>query len=178
MLSIPLLQVCKILKRDIESLIQKGLPKNSWQSEGATLVPAEGIVGRRQVDKGGRPPIKPKKGTLNMIIGGFDFGGETNSSREFYATQISRTTRLGTAPEWRTKWSSSSWRKIWGTYPACTRVLIESGSSTHVLLLNALKNMGKSERDLLKVIFPLMGVASTATYLVGDIIPPIFLGEW
>lgn len=57
------------------------------------------------------------------------------------------------------------------------RVLIYSGTSIDVHFLNALKNIGKSEKDLKKVNFPLMGFASMTTYLVGAITIPVYLGK-
>lgn len=57
------------------------------------------------------------------------------------------------------------------------RVPIDSGSSTNVLFLDAMKNMGKREKDLQKVNFPLLGFASTPTYLVGAIALPVLLGD-
>lgn len=57
------------------------------------------------------------------------------------------------------------------------RVLIDFGISTDVQFLNALRNMGKDEKDLKKVNFPLMGFATTTTYPLGAITLPVYLGE-
>lgn len=57
------------------------------------------------------------------------------------------------------------------------RVLIDSWSLIDVLFLDALKRMGKNEKDLKKVNFPLMGFASEATYLIEVITLPVYFGE-
>lgn len=57
------------------------------------------------------------------------------------------------------------------------RVLIDSGNSTNVLFLDALKKMIRNEKDLKKVNSPLMGFASTTIYPVGVITLPVYLGE-
>lgn len=44
------------------------------------------------------------------------------------------------------------------------RVLIDSGSSTDILFLYALRNMGNNVKAIKKVSFPLMGFASIITY--------------
>lgn len=56
-------------------------------------------------------------------------------------------------------------------------VLIDSGSSTDVLFLNALKNMRKSENDLNKVNFPLIVFTLTTIYPMGAITLSTFFGE-
>lgn len=44
------------------------------------------------------------------------------------------------------------------------KVLIDSSSSTYVIFLDALKEMDKSEKDLKKVNFPLMGFVSNGNF--------------
>lgn len=56
------------------------------------------------------------------------------------------------------------------------RVLIDSGSSIDVLFLEALKKMGRSENELKKVNFPLIGFTSNSTYLVGFITLLVHIG--
>lgn len=57
------------------------------------------------------------------------------------------------------------------------RVLIDSCSSTYVLFLEALKKMGRSEKGLEKVKFPLTGFPLNETYPVGAITRPVHIGE-
>lgn len=57
------------------------------------------------------------------------------------------------------------------------RVMIDSGSSTNVLFQESLKKMGKIEKNLKNVKFPLMGFALTTTYSVGAITLRVQLGK-
>lgn len=119
--------------------------------------------------------------------------GEYVATREVYASQISFTTRAGKHPKEEDEVVISF---LEGEIEQVTcphedalvitteidgydvkRILIDSGSSTDVLFLNALKNMGKSKKDLKKVNCPLMGFASNATYLVGASTLPVYLDE-
>lgn len=56
-------------------------------------------------------------------------------------------------------------------------MLIHSSTSTDVLFLDALKKIERSENDLKKVNFPLMGFASNYTYLVGAFTLPVYICE-
>lgn len=56
------------------------------------------------------------------------------------------------------------------------RVLIDVGKLTDILFLETLKKMGKSEKDLKKINFPLMGFASNATFPIWAITLPVHIG--
>lgn len=121
-----------------------------------------------------------KKGTLNVISGGFASGGEISRAREVYGAQISMTAKAGKhtrlEDEVVISFSKNEMRHVTCPHKYALvvttkideyyvkRVFIDSGSSTDVPFLDALKNTGKSERDLQKVNYPLMGFASTTTY--------------
>lgn len=57
------------------------------------------------------------------------------------------------------------------------RILIGGGSSTDILFLDAFEKMGKSNRDMKRVNFPLIGFASRTTYPVGAITLLVILGK-
>lgn len=130
---------------------------------------------------------------LNVISGGFASGGETSVAREVYTSEISGTARAGKRPkkEGKVVISFLEVEMKHATFPHeyalvitveinwydMKRVMIYSGSSTDVLFLDALKTMGKSEKDIKIVNFPLMRFASTTTYLVGAITLSLHLGE-
>lgn len=128
-----------------------------------------------------------------MIKGGFASIGETNNAREVYASQASGITMVGKRkrPEDEMIVSFSKCKMEHVTCPRddalvitmeidgynVKRVMIDSDSSTNVIFFYALKNMRKSEKDLKKVNFHLMGFASITTYPVGAITLQVFLSE-
>lgn len=57
------------------------------------------------------------------------------------------------------------------------RILIDGGSSTDILFLDAFEKMGRSKRDLKRVDFPLIGFPGRTTYPLGAITRPVILGE-
>lgn len=48
----------------------------------------------------GKEYIRAKKGTLNVINGGFVVEGERSNAREVYASQISKTALVGKKGRW------------------------------------------------------------------------------
>lgn len=148
---------------------------------------------RQASPKKGHEPTRAKKETLIVINRDFAYGGETSGAREVYASQISGTSLAGNCPredgevviscsETEMEHVTCSHEDALGITAEIDgydvkRVLINLGSSTHVLFLDAVKNMGRSKKDLKKVNFPLMGFASNATYPVGAITLPVYIGE-
>lgn len=148
---------------------------------------------RQASPRKGNDPVRAKNGTLNVISGGFTTGIEIGTAREVYASQISGTPLAGKRPreegEVSMFFSEAEMKRV--TCPHgnalvnsaeidgydVKRVLIDADSSTDVLFLDALKKMGRSEKNLKKVNFPLMGFASNTTYLVGIITLPVYIGE-
>lgn len=57
------------------------------------------------------------------------------------------------------------------------RILVEFGSSTNVLIHDALVAMGKTIKDLKKVDFPLIGFVRRTTYLLRAIHIPVVLSK-
>lgn len=128
-----------------------------------------------------------------MIGGGFASKGETSNAREIYATHISGTTNAGKKPK-RGDEMVISFTDAEIGHATCTRenvlvitvkidvfdvkrVLIDSRCSLDLLLIDALKNMGSSEKDLQMVNFSVLGFASTMTYPIRSITFPVLLGE-
>lgn len=178
---------CKILKRDIENLIQKGFLKNFVACHDRSKSPHRD---KNAPPRRGQEQTRANKGTLNVISGGFAVGGETSGAREVYALQISGNALTGKRPTEQRE-VIISFSKCEMKHVTCPqedtfviaaeiddydvkRVLIDSGSSTDVFFLDALKKMGRSKKDMKKVNFPLMGFASQATYPVGAITSPVF----
>lgn len=130
--------------------------------------------------------IKVNKGTLNVISGSFTLGGETSNAKEVYASQISGTIVAGKCPrevgEVVISFSDSKMKHV--TFPhddvlmITTDIdeygLINSCNFTDVIFLVELKNMGKSEKDLKNMSFPL--IEFVTTHQVGTITLPVYLG--
>lgn len=57
------------------------------------------------------------------------------------------------------------------------RILVDSGSSTYVLFLDALFSMRKIKKNFNKVDLPFIGFAGRTTYAIGVINVPMVLGE-
>lgn len=130
---------------------------------------------------------------MNVISDGFTAGGETSGAREVYVSQILGTILAGKHPreekEVIISFSESEMVHVTRSHEdalAITaeiddydikRVLIDSGGSTDKIYLDTLKKMGRSEKDLQKVNYPLMGFASQMTYAVGAITLLVYLGE-
>lgn len=55
--------------------------------------------------------------------------------------------------------------------------MIDSGSSSDILFLDALITFSKTKDDFKKVDFPLIGFAESTTYLLGDMSRPVVLGD-
>lgn len=138
-------------------------------------------------------PPRAKKGTLKVISGGFASRGETSNARELevYIAQISGTVKAGKRPRVENEVVISFSEDEIG-HVTCPhedalvvtteidgydvkRIIIDSGSSRGVLFLDALKNIGKSEKELQKVNFLLMGFTLTTTYMVGALTLLVFL---
>lgn len=150
---------CKILYKDIESLIEGGFLKNFVARRERSRIPRR----ERQVSpRRGHEGSRTKKGTFNVISGSFSFRWETSTTCEVYTSQISGTTRAWKRPteENGSVISISEEKMGHVTSPHedalvitteidgydVKRVLIDLESSTNVLFLDALKNMDKWER--------------------------------
>lgn len=86
----------KILKRDIEDLIQKRVLKNFVARKERSGSPRRGD---RNASPGrGVRRVREMKGTLTVISGGFISRGETSDAREMYVSQISGIAHAGKRP--------------------------------------------------------------------------------
>lgn len=77
---------CRVLKRDIEKLIQRGMLKEFVAGRERSRTPPRRA--RSPVNQEQSGPSQGKR-VINLITGGFGAGGEGSHAREVYATQIS-----------------------------------------------------------------------------------------
>ncbi|XP_074291355.1 uncharacterized protein LOC141618147 [Silene latifolia] len=56
------------------------------------------------------------------------------------------------------------------------KILVDTGSSVNLIMLKTLKNMGFSEKDLVKKAVPLVGFSGETKQSLGEIVVPTFVG--
>ena len=56
------------------------------------------------------------------------------------------------------------------------RILVDTGSSTNMILLNSVKEMGLNETDITPRRIPLVGFSGEVKYTKGDIVLPVYAG--
>ncbi|XP_074265836.1 uncharacterized protein LOC141588287 [Silene latifolia] len=57
-----------------------------------------------------------------------------------------------------------------------TKILVDTGSSVNLIMLETLKNLGLSEKDLVKKAVPLVGFSGETKQSLGEIAVPTFIG--
>ncbi|XP_074305639.1 uncharacterized protein LOC141640859 [Silene latifolia] len=137
---------CVVLRKEVNHLYSAGFLDH--------LLPKGAKYGKvNNADQAQPSPPPPYSKVVSVITGGSEICGLTYSAAKGHATETK-----GDKPEFS------------------FRILVDTGSSVNLIMLETLKNMRFSEKDLVQKAVPLVGFSGETKQSLGEIVIPTFAG--